>query len=410
MSQHGPIIVVSAAKHAVPTAALTEAKLFPVVDIAWPDASDAIERLMPAAIIVAAPPPGENMLARLAERLVTSQPYIPLIVIDPTMRLPINAIPLSSLDNNPARLGARLRAALRVRALHVTTLRRLAEDRLSRARVPDSDPIQDATVLLIGRGASYPALSVALGERIGLVGALSIEAAARHLNVRDLDGIVIGDGFSPRVIDAFLTVLAEDTRFRNLPVIVQSAPGRDYDLPNLEVIAGAVGDVAANALPLIRQHAFEQRLARTLRSIDAGGLLDPRSGLLTPGAFERDFAAAVQQTLTRGAGLSVARFAFDEQSPRVRYDTARIVSRLMRRTDFATLRDDGTIVAVFVDASARTAGAIARRLASVVKHTMHGSRREARIDPHVTVEALLPNDTATTLMSRLDHEAQRAAC
>ncbi len=96
--------------------------------------------------------------------------------------------------------------------------------------------VSDATVLLIGRGAAYPALSVALGERMGVVGALSIEAAAKHLNTRDIDGIVLGEGFSPRVIDAFLTVLAEDARFRNLPVVVTTddlAP--TYDLPNLEI-------------------------------------------------------------------------------------------------------------------------------------------------------------------------------
>ena len=78
-------------------------------------------------------------------------------------------------------------------------------------------------MLLIGRGASYPALSVSLGERIGVVGALSIEAAAQHLNVRDIDGIVLGEGFSARVVDAFLTVLAEDARFRNLPVVLTVA-------------------------------------------------------------------------------------------------------------------------------------------------------------------------------------------
>ena len=94
-------------------------------------------------------------------------------------------------------------------------------------------------MLLIGRGAAYPALSVSLGERMGIVGALSIEAAAKHLNVRDVNGIVLGEGFSPRVMDAFLTVLAEDARFRNLPVVVTSdelAP--DYGLPNLEIIRG----------------------------------------------------------------------------------------------------------------------------------------------------------------------------
>ena len=64
------------------------------------------------------------------------------------------------------------------------------------ARSTDIDPTRDATVLLIGRGGAYPALSVALGERIGVVGALSIEAAAKHLNARDIDGIVLGEGFS----------------------------------------------------------------------------------------------------------------------------------------------------------------------------------------------------------------------
>ena len=92
----------------------------------------------------------------------------------------------------------------------------------ARDAAPDIDPARDATVLLIGRGAAYPALSVALGERMGVVGALSIEAAAKHLNTRDIDGIVLGEGFSPRVVDAFLTVLAEDARFRNLPVVLTS--------------------------------------------------------------------------------------------------------------------------------------------------------------------------------------------
>ena len=66
-------------------------------------------------------------------------------------------------------------------------------DALETPRGKWTDPVRDATVLLIGRGAGYAALSVALGERMGLVGALSIEAAAKHLNSRDIDAIVLGD-------------------------------------------------------------------------------------------------------------------------------------------------------------------------------------------------------------------------
>ena len=184
-------------------------------------------------------------------------------------------MPFSQTGGNPDRLLARLRAALRVRALHATVMRRL-DDAGVRDNAAETDPARDATVLLIGRGAAYPALSVSLGERIGVVGALSIEAAAKHLNVRDIDGIVLGEGFSARVIDAFLTVLAEDARFRNLPVVLTSrrtgaglrpAQPRDH--------RRRAAYIAANALPLIRQHALEAHLSRTLRAIDAGGLLDP---------------------------------------------------------------------------------------------------------------------------------------
>ncbi len=177
---------------------------------------------------------------------------------------------------------------------------------------------------------------MALGERMGVVGALSLEAAAKHLNVRDIDGIVLGDGFTPRVEDAFLTVLAEDARFRNLPVVLTSgALTPAYDLPNLEIISGAPDRVATNALPLIRQHAFEMHLGRMLKSIEAGGLLDPRTGLLTRAAFNRDLAVAVSQTLSHGGGLSVARFAFDAGHPRAQLDGGRLLGRLMRQMDFA---------------------------------------------------------------------------
>ena len=65
---------------------------------------------------------------------------------------------------------------------------------------------------------------------------------------RDIDGIVLGEGFSARVVDAFLTVLAEDARFRNLPVVVTSdALAPAYDLPNLEILTGEPAHVAANA-------------------------------------------------------------------------------------------------------------------------------------------------------------------
>lgn len=409
MSQQGPIIVVSRAERPPFASALDDAKLFPVIDASWADASRAVAQLAPAAVLVASSEAAEPSLDALAEQIAATKPYLPLIVVDPAASLPANAIPLAQSGGNFDRLLARLRAALRVRTLHSTVLRRLDGDPAARAALDDTDPARDATVLLIGRGASYPSLSVALGERMGVVGALSLEAAAKHLNVRDIDGVVLGEGFSPRVEDAFLTVLSEDVRFRNLPVVLTSgALAPTYDLPNLESVSGEPALVAANALPLIRQHAFETHLGRMLKSIEAGGLLDSRTGLLAPPAFNQDFINAVSQTLSHGGGLSVACFSFDPRQPRAQLDGARILSRLMRRMDFGAAQNDGSVLVVFAETDLRTAHGIARRLLSVLRHTSHG-KRDARAEPTVTVATLSSSDTAKSLLARLHAEARGVA-
>jgi GGDEF domain-containing protein len=422
MSQQGPILVVSTARRPSFAAALDIGRLFPVVETEWADAVRAVEQVQPAAVLAATSDTDAAGLAELAVRVAARQPYLPLISIDPRVAHPDNVIPFfqnqipqpqvsqthaSQTQGGSDRLVARLRAALRVRSLHATVWRRLVP--ATPMALSHIDPARDATVLLIGRGGAYPTLSVALGERTGVVGALSIEAAAKHLNVRDIDGIVLGEGFSPRVIDAFLTVLTEDARFRNLPIVLTGgdlAPA--YDLPNLEVVSDDAAQVVATALPLIRQHAFEAHLSRTLKAIDADGLIDARTGLLTREAFERDFASAIYQTQQRGGGLSVARFAFDPEHPRAQFDGARIISRLMRQMDFGAAEEDGSVVVVFAETDLKTAHTIARRLSSVMRHTSHG-HRDARSEPAVTVATLLPNDSAKSLRSRLQEEAHRAA-
>ncbi|MBN9002900.1 MAG: GGDEF domain-containing protein, partial [Rhizobiales bacterium] len=81
----------------------------------------------------------------------------------------------------------------------------------------------------------------------------------------------------------------------------------------------------------------------------------------------------------------------------------------IRRMDFATMYDDGSMTAVFIDAGIRSANAIAKRLASVMKYTMHSARRGSHIDPHVHVETLAANDTAASLLMRLANTPKRAA-
>jgi hypothetical protein len=409
MSQQGPILVVSSDAWPPFLTALDEAKMFPVIETGWADAARAVTQVQPAAVLAAMSGATEARFAALAAQIAARKPYLPLIAVDPTGALPDNAVPFTQNGGTIDRLVSRLRAALRIRALHATVLRRLESEAAPQTRLPDTDPARDATVLLLGRGAAFPALSVALGERMGVVGTFSIEAAANHLNTRDIDGIIMGEGFSARVMHAFITVLSEDARFRNLPVVLTTADlAPTFDMPNLEIIQGEPLHVASSALPLIRQHAFEAQLTRTLRAIEAGGLLDPQTGLLTQGAFARDFATAVTQTKSNGSGLSVARFAFDPAHPRAQFDGARIISRLMRRMDFGALHDDGSVLVAFAETDLRAAHGIARRLSSVMRHTSHG-KRNARSEPAVSVAALAPSDTPASLLARLYGDTRRAA-
>lgn len=427
MSQQGPLLIVTNAARPWLAASLDRAHISPSIEASWAEAIPALTQVQPAAVLAVMAGARASEISALAKHVAARKPYLPLLALDPNQDLPDhdlpdNAMPFGQGNNQGAtpgaddgeRLAVRLRAALRIRTLDATVLRRLDEPKTREIAgdtgLPDSDPLDDATVLLLGRGASYPALSVALGERVAVVGALSIEAAAKHLSSRDIDGVVLGEGFTPRVVDAFLTVLAEDTRFRNLAVALTANPGLSLprELANIEVISGAPSRIAANVLPLIRQHALENRLNRTLRAIDAGGLLDPQTGLLTKQAFARDFAAAVTQSLANGSGLAAARFAFDPAHARAQFDGARIISRLMRRMDFGTCEGNGSVIVVFAEADLRAAHAITRRLSSVMRHTAHG-KRDARTEPSVTVAALQKGDTARTLLARLYDTRQRAA-
>ena len=233
-------------------------------------------------------------------------------------------------------------------------------------------------MLVVGRGRLYPALTVAVGERMGMMGALSVDAAARCLNAREIEGIAIGDGLPARGLDAFLTVLAENARYREMPI---GALGSDLvrdDLPNL-VLAADPERLVERMLPLVRLRSFEGRLKRLASSIEHKGMLDVHTGLLNVDAFGHDLVRAIDDAGERGAGLSIARFSFETPTDRrASMDAARLISRLVRNVDFACRQDDGSILTVFTDTDLRHAHVVARRLASVLKHTMLRPERALR--------------------------------
>jgi GGDEF domain-containing protein len=329
------------------------------------------------------------------------------------------ALPIAS-DASAEHIIARLVSALRVRTLHATALRRadsLKGEVDDLPVIPDGDPLEDATVLVTGRGRTYPALTTAVGERVGLIGALAVETAAKYLNARDIDGIIVGEGFGVRTVEPFLTALGDDSRFRDLPIALLCDLPTGFDrsrLPNLERIDGEPTAVVERMLPLVRLHALGARLQRQVAALEAKGMLDPQTGLFTIRAFLRDLDRAVQDSRERGIGLSLARFSFPPNiDRRTSLDAARLVSRLVRSVDFACRASDGSVLLAFSGTALRSAHVVARRIASVLRHTMRLSEtsdgKHFRIDPSVTLAALKASDTVESLLARVSEPTPVAA-
>jgi GGDEF domain-containing protein len=411
MSLQGPIVVVAETPATDLTEALGAAGAFPIIEATWSEAPTAFISVKPAAVIIAepGPPKSESSARMLCLQIATANgPIVPTlarVLGDQDAAVPI-ALPADAAMPME-RLIARLQSAMRVRALHETVLRRTEMFKTHGGKLPPmptGDALDDATVLIAGRGRLYPALSVAIGERVNMLGGLSVETAARHLNTRDIDGIVVGDGFSPRMVEAFLTVLAQDTRFRDIPVAVigDTPPDFAQTLPNIDHVDGDPTRVVARMVPLVRMHAFEARLKRILKTLDADGMFDPQTGLLTHDAFWTDLQKAIEAASDRSLPLSIARFSFSSPvEERASVDCARLVTRLTRNIDFATHDGDGSILIVFTQTDLQSAHVVARRIAGALKSMVAPANPRDDIAAHVTLATLKAGDTLDSLLLRV---------
>src|SRR5690242_11369083 len=271
MALSGPVLVVADEAKDV-CEALTRGGNLPMREVLPASAAASVAKVKPSAIVLTGC--GDEIAGAVATKAAKLDgPLIPLLaVVQETAPAFANALPIPA-ETVPTRLVPRLRAALRVRALHATVLRRAEElaERLDTPDLPENDPIEDTTVLVAGRGRNYPALTVAVGERMGLIGALSIDTARSYLGARDIDGVVIGDGFNRSMVEDFVEELAADPRWRDLPVIVPRDAARDLDperMPNVDQVSGDPQTIAAHILPFARLHAFASRLKRLTASLD----------------------------------------------------------------------------------------------------------------------------------------------
>src|SRR5438046_2340009 len=126
MSLQGPIVIVAERPAAGLVHAFTAAGAFPIIETRWPDAPAAINSIKPSALVVTDLNAADPVAAEaLAQCVAQAEPYLPLIARmrdDAKPMLP-NAWPIAA-DAPVERIIARLGAALRLRVLHATVLRR----------------------------------------------------------------------------------------------------------------------------------------------------------------------------------------------------------------------------------------------------------------------------------------------
>ncbi|HET7911457.1 MAG TPA: GGDEF domain-containing protein, partial [Pseudolabrys sp.] len=210
--------------------------------------------------------------------------------------------------------------------------------------------------------------------------------------------------FSPRMVEAFLTVLAQEPRFRDIPVAVicETPPEFADALPNIEHVAADPARLVGRIIPLVRLRAFEARLKRMLKSLDTDGVFDPQSGLLTRDSFWHDLKIAITEAADRSMPLSVARFSFGGHlDSRTSLDAARLMSRLIRNIDFATRDEEGAILVAFTQTDLRNTHVIVRRIATSLKRMILGPQGEEPPAANVTLATLKAGDTPDTLMMRV---------
>jgi hypothetical protein len=418
----GPILVVSDQPDRKLVNALAGAGASAVLESTLAEAAATIGERGPAAVIFADPelaPAGEVLEELIAAIDGAPAPFLPILArVKGCGATALDVLPVHAAAG-PEQIIPRLSTALRVRTLHATVLRRIDTLRGNGTEVPqlpDRDPLDEATVLVVGRGRSYPALAAAVGARVGSIGALCVEHAARHLNTQEVDGLILGEGFGPSTVEAFLTALAADSRFRDLPIgLVPELPrtmerGR---LSGLEPVGGEPGDIIDHMLPLVRVHSFGARLRRHIAALDSRGTIDAQTALYTVGAFARELARAIVGAKTDRISLSIARFVFPmDQGWRFRIEAARLTGRLLGANDFACQIEDGSIVVVLA-APPRTAHVMARKIASAMRLTMldwqTGGRSHGPIEPVVTLAFLKAADTPESLLGRVSDPVAIAA-
>jgi len=244
----------------------------------------------------------------------------------------------AGIDDSAERLIARLHSALRIQHPARRRAASLARGRHKEAGsgIVPPDLLEESTVLAWRAAAPHPALSLPIAQRAGLMGALSIDTAARYLNGprRRRGGHWRWTG-TGRDRSASDPARRERSVSRSAGGVLNNATADDERLPNLVRVGADPARLVERILPFVRLHALRKPAYARLESARERRSDLPDTGLFAAQAFWRNLERAVRESEKTGSALSVARFTFEGLADRRAYvDAARLFSRLVRNTDF----------------------------------------------------------------------------
>ena len=207
------------------------------------------------------------------------------------------------------------------------------------------------------------------------------------------------------MVDAFLTVLAEDV------AVPQSARGGDDRGRRCRsTICRTSNSISRRSRPRCVKRLAADPPACVREPFEPRAEVDrrrrPARSPNRSADARRPSTATSQRRSIRpsraAAGCRWRDFRFDRSHERAQLDGARIISRLMRQMDFGAVQDDGSIVVVFAETDLRNAHMIARRLSSVMKHTIHAKREVAHRARRDGRDAAADPIRRSRLLARLD--------
>lgn len=293
---------------------------------------------------------------------------------------------------NPLQVCHRLRALVRLNTMHEELVRRLGTSAKYGLDAPPQiappDDTGNATILVLGHSAGFPAIEAALAKRATLVGASGPDTAHDYLARRSFDAVLVDAGGNVGPCLDFAREIRRDSRQYNLPVVVLAEP---EVMEGAEVLfdAGVTDAVVKPFSPeelgirvdaLVRECRFRDCLKHIYAQARHFATSDALTGLYTRGFLLEHLASVIADAKRTSQGFSVAGVSIANMAEinamlgyaggdRLIRQVGETIGMLIRGEDLACRYSGRKFAVLLPDTPAEGAARAVHRITGVICHT-----------------------------------------